>query len=115
MLNRTRLALKYAVAVASLLFSVGPAMAQDTRSDLQAWLQHDSKTWMSSYVWDSIRSITVVNRSSQAIVFSARYDYRIGDTTFSDTAYFGFSNGKLYCLAYVFNGEYCSLYGKEKR
>jgi hypothetical protein len=104
-----------AICVASLLLlNISPAWA-DTRSDLQSWLQSDSKTWLSNYVWDSIRSIDVLAETDSSIVFYARYDYRLGDTTFSDTAYFGFSNGRLYCLAYAFNGEYCTLYGKQKR
>ena len=100
----------------ALALNASPARAQDTRSDLQSWLQSDSANWaMSKYVWDSIRNINVIDRTDTAIILSARYDYRMGDSTFSDTAYFAFSNGNLYCMAYAFNNEYCSIYGKEKR
>jgi hypothetical protein len=102
-------------AVAALLLSASSARAGDTRSDLQDWLQADSRNWLSVYVWDSISNITVVESSDSAIVFSARYSFRLGDTTQADTAYFAFSNGHLYCLAYAWNREYCTLLGKQRR
>jgi hypothetical protein len=109
---------KSARAICLGLFCLGSqftAHASDIRSDLQSWLLEDSKGWVSTYVHDSIRSITVIDSSRDAIILSARYDFRIGDSTFSDTAYFAFSDGRLFCLAYKFDGETSTTYGKQRQ
>ena len=115
MIKLWKLAFGVVFVVAAIFLNPNLARAGDTRSDLQSWLQSDSRNWLSNYVWDSIRNITVVDSSDTAIVFSARYSFRLADTTQEDTAYFAFSEGQLYCLAYSFNGDYCSLLGKQKR
>ena len=65
------------------------------------------------YVSGSVRNVSIVDydNSVGTAVVSARYDFRCGDTTYSDTASLAYYNGQLTCRAYAWYGERCTLGG----
>lgn len=69
--------------------------------------------WVCAYVLNSVRNATVLYSGTEGMVVSARYDYRCGDSTDSDTIYLTFRNGSRTCDAYRSLSTYCTLYGRQ--
>lgn len=105
---------KFLPALAALPFlaCAVPASAQVTWYDV-AESSLSTAPMMCRYISGSVRNVAVLDYDNTigTAVISARYDFRCGDNTYSDTAYMAYYNGQLTCRAYAWNGERCSLAG----
>ncbi|WP_073977718.1 hypothetical protein [Erythrobacter donghaensis] len=105
-------------AIAAALITLGiaqPAAAQTNEqfadSQLRELVRVDG--WACSYVNWSARNVQIIASDAVRVVVAARYDYRCGDDTLSDTVYMSFSNGIRTCSAYRSFGKACSLDGRK--
>ena len=101
--------------VAALLLATSATAQDEALPDiLERHLVQLEKSWAASlYIRRSVRNIQILeySRSDNASVISARYDYRMGDSTASDTVYITFRDGYRTCVAYRFYNKYCTLTG----
>jgi hypothetical protein len=112
--------LHFLFGLALLTSSVGQANARGQSEEswdsiMERNLRDLSQKMLCNYVYNSVRNITLLeyNASENASVVSARYDYRCGDSTSSDTIYITFRNGMRPCVAYAFYNKYCTLSGEQ--
>ena len=102
------------LAVATLFATSASAQDDEWPAILERQLIQLEDSWAASlYIRRSVRNIQVLeySRSENASVVSARYDYRMGDSTASDTVYIAFRDGLRTCVAYRFYNKYCTLNG----
>lgn len=99
---------------ASLISGAANAQAPTLYMIVDNNLRDLSRGMMCNYVFGSARNIQVdaYDLSQSMSLISARYDYRCGDSTYSDTVYLAFSNGSRTCHAYAFDGKRCSMDGR---
>jgi hypothetical protein len=103
-----------AVAAALIMLGIAqPASAQTNEQFADSQLRElvRSDGWACSYVIGSARNVQIIASDAVRVVVAARYDYRCGDDTLSDTVYMAFSNGIRTCSAYRSFGKACSLDG----
>lgn len=108
------------IAISMLIYGsllAAPAKAQSEWIPvLESHLSALEDTWpLSIYVRRSVRNVRIVDAIPGSVVVSARYDYRTGDSTLSDTVYMTFNeSGQRICVAYRFYNRYCTIYGAER-
>ena len=98
-----------AALLGSIIIPAGAHAQATWESVADANLRHISMAC--NYVYNSTRNAEVIESNDTTAVISARYDYRCGDSTLSDTVYMTFRNGERTCHAFAFYNQHCTMDG----